>query len=504
MVLPELPYDVVAQVMGVSTLETSDLASCSTVSWSWYSTSMQQQLRSITLSQAWDCTYWSDYLERHSIFTGCIREMHIRGHNMQILSFLLNGVLTMCPNLEILLAMHVDLARLQRPINFQCPVEIRLCQCRFCSWGATTLLGYSDVTSLIVVRPSFITQNVAVPVWYGPPQFVPTITVTRTSFSDVIQLFRCLPAYLLVFERVEMDLIPGEPAPPPSTHVVLPSLGPVVRRLLVHTIDMRFPLLAMFFDLSRLTSLQSFIYMSGDLFPTSALHMLQSIPRDAPLHHVTLATATFIDPSWSLVPTSLIGFRRTIEMCVVYGCLPPNRDGLNSLPLVTVTYTTFGAVSVSQYLGYHPDCGRGPWVTVVDLGRCECLQLVHISHVQWNLSTLRKMLRTLSPPRDPYHELSLVVDIHIHNHREQLRAAKEAETKSKGLLDKVLWELLTRGYVGLVALTYTVYRKGSGQQYGAPDFHGIRTGLLGLLLCLQTFPESRCQISWQYLSGSLK
>ncbi|PBK58221.1 hypothetical protein ARMSODRAFT_1028432 [Armillaria solidipes] len=350
MVLPELPYDVVAQVMGVSTLETSDLASCSTVSWSWYSASMRQQLRSITLSQAWDCTYWSDYLERRSVFTGCIREMRIRGRNMQISSFLLNGVLAMCPNLEILLAVHVDLARLQRPIDFQRPVEIRLRQCRFCSWGATTLLGYSDVTSLVVVRPSFITQSVAVPVWYGPPRFVLTITVTRTSFSDVVRLFRCLPAYLLVFERVEMDLIPGEPAPPPSTRVVLPSLGPVVRRLLVHTVDMRFPPLAMFFDLSRLTSLQSFIYMSGDLFPTSALHMLRSIPRDAPLHRVTLAAATFIDPSWSLVPASLVGFRHTIETCVVYGCLPPNRDGLNSSPLVTVTYTTFGAVSVSQYL----------------------------------------------------------------------------------------------------------------------------------------------------------
>ncbi len=69
MVLPELPYDIIARVMGISTLETSDLASCSTVSWSWYSASMRQQLRSIMLSQAWDCTYWLDYLERCSIFT---------------------------------------------------------------------------------------------------------------------------------------------------------------------------------------------------------------------------------------------------------------------------------------------------------------------------------------------------------------------------------------------------------------------------------------------------
>ncbi len=236
MVLPELPYDVVARVMGISTLETSDLASCSTVSWSWYSTSMRQQLRSIMLSQAWDCTYWSDYLERHSVFTGCIREMRIHGQNMQISSFLLNDVLTMCPNLEILLAVQVDLACLQRPINFQCPIEIRLCQCRFCSWGATTLLGYSDVTSLVVVRPSFLRHIVHIPVWYGPPRFVLTITVTRTSFSDVVQLFCCLPPYLLVFERVEMDLIPGELAPLPSMCVVLPCLGPVVRRLLVHTV----------------------------------------------------------------------------------------------------------------------------------------------------------------------------------------------------------------------------------------------------------------------------
>ncbi len=92
----------------------------------------------------------------------------------------------MCPNLEILLAMQVDLACLQKPINFQRPIEIRLRQCRFCSWGATMLLGFSDVTSLIVVRPSFLRHNVHIPVWYRLPQFVPMITVTRTSFSDVV------------------------------------------------------------------------------------------------------------------------------------------------------------------------------------------------------------------------------------------------------------------------------------------------------------------------------
>ncbi|PBK65548.1 hypothetical protein ARMSODRAFT_978335 [Armillaria solidipes] len=323
MALPELYFDVVTLV--ISTLETSDLVSCSTISWSWYSASMPRLLRSITLSRQWDCTYWSDYLQRRSVFTDCILEMRIRGGNMQISSFLLNDVLAMCPNLKLLLTVHVNLARLERPINFQRPIEIRLRQCRFCSWGAATLLGYSDVTSLIVVRPYFLDHNTQLPVWYGPPRFVPAITVTRTSFSDAGRLFRCLPAHLLVFEKIQLDLIPGDPAPPPSTRIVLPSLGPAVRHLLIHTV--------------------------GDLFPTSALGMVRSIPRDAPLRRVTLAAATFIDPTWSLVPASLVGFKRTIEMHLVYGCLPPNRDGLNSSPFVAVNYTTSTAFGpVTQYL----------------------------------------------------------------------------------------------------------------------------------------------------------
>ncbi len=169
MALPELYLNIVALVMSTSDLEISDLVSCSTISQSWYSATMPRLLRSITLNKKWDCTYWLDYLQRRSVFTGCVLEMHINGKNMEISSFLLNDVLAMCPNLEILLAVHVDLARLERPIDFLRPVEIRLRQCRFCSWGATMLLGYSDVTSLVVVQLYFLTHNVQIPVWYGPP-----------------------------------------------------------------------------------------------------------------------------------------------------------------------------------------------------------------------------------------------------------------------------------------------------------------------------------------------
>ncbi|KAK0432200.1 uncharacterized protein EV420DRAFT_1490146 [Desarmillaria tabescens] len=218
--------------------------------------------------------------------------------------------------------------------------------------GAGALFSYSDITSLTVISPSFLTADVPGHVSYGPPRLVGSITMTRATLRDMMELFACLPPRMIVFETVELDVVSADNWELHGARIVVPTLGSAVKRLLIHAVE-TFPPVPMFIDLSNLVSLEWFAFMSGKISPTSALNMLHSIPVHAPLRRVTLAVATFIDPTWGCIPTSLVRFRWKIQMCIAYRALPANRDVINTSSLVNVSYGTYAEVWDYILTGVH-------------------------------------------------------------------------------------------------------------------------------------------------------
>ncbi|KAK0442268.1 uncharacterized protein EV420DRAFT_1727469 [Desarmillaria tabescens] len=157
---------------------------------------------------------------------------------------------------------------------------------------------------------------------------------------------------MIVFEMVELDVVSADNWELHGARIVVPMLGSAVKRLLIHAVE-TFPPVPMFIDLSNLVSLEWFAFMSGEISLTSALNMLHSIPAHTPLRHVTLAVATFIDPTWGHIPTSLVRFRRKIQMCIAYRALPANRDVVNTSSLVNVSYGTYAEVWDYILTGVH-------------------------------------------------------------------------------------------------------------------------------------------------------
>ncbi len=239
---PELSIDVLTHLMCISTLTCTDLFACLTVCDTWYRASIRQLIHVIYVNSDWPFTFWLDYIQRHTVLSPCVLAMHVNGVNIPFSFILLNDVLTLCPNLQHFHARNLDLHDLQHPAFFLCPVEIKLSACLFSSGGVHALLAYSAITCITIIWPSFPPATTPDPVFYGVPCLMRCVSITRASLWDVIRLFNCMPTYLAVFETVELDVIQGT-IPNTSTlgrHIIVPSLGAAVKRLLMHSVGVCF------------------------------------------------------------------------------------------------------------------------------------------------------------------------------------------------------------------------------------------------------------------------
>ncbi len=339
---PKLPFDVLTGIMCLSALTCADLSSCLTVSHACYSVSICQLVHVISLNNEWDCTFWSNYLQRCPIVAPYVHVLQVNGQSMPFSFILLNNILAVCPNMEWFYDQNLDLNDLHGPVFFIGPMEVKLTACMFSSAGVHAFLAYSDITSLTIVSPSFPTFNNNSPFCYGPPCLMQRLSIICMSISDVIWLFTCVPPTLMLFKTAELDIIHGAMAQPVwNIQLVVPSFSPVVQRMLIHSVCAI--ILAMcsysficrcistsvhFFDLSNMVFIQWFAYMTCENNPMSTLNMLWSIPRSAPLWCVSLG-ASLTDQRWRMVPVVLCQFRRMISLSLAYHQLPPNRDMVN-------------------------------------------------------------------------------------------------------------------------------------------------------------------------------
>ncbi len=78
----------------------ADLYSYLTVCSVWYSASICQLVHIIYLNNEWDCTFWSDYLQRHPIVALYVCVLRVDGRSMPFSFILLNNILTVCLNME--------------------------------------------------------------------------------------------------------------------------------------------------------------------------------------------------------------------------------------------------------------------------------------------------------------------------------------------------------------------------------------------------------------------
>ncbi|PBK97140.1 hypothetical protein ARMGADRAFT_1077241 [Armillaria gallica] len=265
-------------------------------------------------------------------------------------SFLLNDVLMACPSLNLFLGENINLGDLQTLVWFRDAVEIKLRDCYLCRPGAECLFKYSTVTGITIVRPRFPVLSVHGPVWCGPPRLVRSLTVARTTMEDMAQLRACLPARMLLFERVVLDIIPGGPTrrQPPrmgnlGKRIIGPSLGGAVTHLFINA-DAAFP--PTYIDLSGLVRLECFVYRTYQDWPLELVRMLETISTHAPLHQICVGSGYFFHQSWTLVRAALqkISETRTIDVRLLYRALPPKRDILNDpvgRPLITVSFGTY-------------------------------------------------------------------------------------------------------------------------------------------------------------------
>ncbi|KAK0227408.1 hypothetical protein EDD85DRAFT_794674 [Armillaria nabsnona] len=289
----ELPFDVITHIMCISTVTDHDIYSYLMVCWIWYEAGIRRLLRYINLNDRWDCIYWSHYLERHSSVRCCIRTLHMDGNYMKMSSFLLNNVLMACPSLNLFLGENINLGDLQTPVWFRDAVEIKLRNCYLCRPGAECLFKYSTVTGITIVRPRFPVLSVHGPVWYGPPHLVRSLMVVRITMEDMAQLQACLPAQMLLFERVVLDIIPGGPAHRQPSRmgnlgecIIGPSLGGAVTHLFLNADD-----------LSGLVHLECFVYRTYWDWPFELVRMLETIPAHAPLCQICVGSGYFFHQS---------------------------------------------------------------------------------------------------------------------------------------------------------------------------------------------------------------
>ncbi|KAK0229894.1 hypothetical protein EDD85DRAFT_793783 [Armillaria nabsnona] len=327
------------------------------VCWIWYEAGIRRLLRYIDLNDRWDCIYWSHYLERHSSVHCCIRTLRVDDDYMTMSSFLFNDVLMACLSLNLFLGENINLGDLQTPVWFRDAVEIKLRDCYLCRPGAECLFKYSTMTGITIVRPRFPVLSVHGPVWYGPPHLVRSLTVARITMEDMARLWACLPARMLLFKRVVLDIIPGGPARrQPSRmgnlgeRIIGPSLGRAVTHLFLNA-DAAFP--PTYIDLSGLVRLECFVYRTYRDSPFELVRMLETIPTHAPLHQICVGSSYFFHQSWTLVQATLqkISETRTIDVRLLYHALPPKRDILNDpvgRPLITVLFSTY--TELVQYL----------------------------------------------------------------------------------------------------------------------------------------------------------